>query len=188
MIEMIEVEVNDLDAMRNRNEIVNRLLNTERHGMGDMVNYLTCNSDFFTAPASRSHHLAYKGGLAEHSLSVFRTMSKLADAFDAEVTMDEIAISALLHDVCKTNYYVKTGTGWEVDDQLPLGHASKSVYIISRFINLTDAEVAAIMWHMGCWSPGVVQDSRSYNEAVSKYQLVPLLIAADFVSSRIVEK
>ena len=43
--------------------------NIKRDGADKLLEWLL-GSDFFTAPASTRHHLAYKGGLVEHSLNV----------------------------------------------------------------------------------------------------------------------
>ena len=84
-----------------------------------------------------------------------------------EVSQESIAIAALLHDVCKTDFYAisfrnvkneQTGQ-WEkkpyytIDEKLPYGHGEKSVYIISGFMRLTRPEAMAIRWHMGFSGP-----------------------------------
>ena len=65
-----------------------------------------------------------------------------------------LIIIALLHDICKTNYYkvdyrnAKNSFGeWEkvpyytVDDTIPYGHGEKSVMLISEFVKLTKEEL-----------------------------------------------
>ena len=139
-----------------KQRIIDLLLSTERIGMMDMVNFLETDSDFFTAPASTKYHLAYAGGLAEHSLSVHDTLVKLDGAFGTEIPEYKIRTTALLHDLCKTNYYIKekkwrkddhgkweSYLAWGVDDQLPLGHGEKSMFLIGKYIDLTDDEAEA---------------------------------------------
>lgn len=55
--------------------------------------------------------------------------------------------------------------GWEHDEQFKFGgHGSKSVFIVSRYIDLTDEEAAAINCHMGTWESKDVQPiSQVYN-------------------------
>ena len=36
-------------------------------------------------------------------------------------------------------------------DRFPFGHGEKSVFLISRFMRLTDEEALAIRWHMGAY-------------------------------------
>ncbi|MHA1290518.1 MAG: hypothetical protein ACTSPB_24305, partial [Candidatus Thorarchaeota archaeon] len=147
------------------------LYDTKRSGVSELVNHLEHETDFFEAPASTKHHLAQEGGLAEHSLSVYQTMVKMNDAFELCIPLHHIVITGLLHDLCKTNYYIEWQTqevtsfggvnysiGWKVNDQLPLGHGEKSLYLVSKYLTLSDAEAAAIRWHMGCWTAGVTTD------------------------------
>lgn len=103
-----------------------------------------------------------------------------------------IAICALLHDVCKVNFYTmemrnrKNEHGvWEqhpfyvVNDQLPYGHGEKSVYIISGFMRLTREESMAIRWHMGGFDDSVKGGSFAMSAAFSQYKLALLLHLAD---------
>lgn len=38
---------------------------------------------------------------------------------------------------------------YAVNDKFPFGHGEKSVFLVSRYIKLTDEEAMAIRWHMG---------------------------------------
>lgn len=76
-----------------------------REGAEELLEWMERETDFFTAPASTKHHLAYPGGLAEHSVNVFRELRKVV--IDNEPTMEAVAICALLHDLCKANTYVR---------------------------------------------------------------------------------
>ena len=42
-----------------------------------------------------------------------------------------------------------TGPFYTIEDAFPVGHGSKSVYIMNRYLKLTDIETAAIAYHMG---------------------------------------
>ena len=191
--------------MNNTKQTIARLmLDTMREGTENMIEYLDQGTDFFEAPASTRHHCAHAGGLAEHSLNVCNALMRLDGLLCPEHPHDQIIITALLHDVCKTNYYTqekawrKDDRGkwesyirWGVKDDLPLGHGEKSLYIISKFIDLSDAEAAAIRWHMGAWTSGVTTDyslSNAYNAAVNKYPLVTLLATADNLATHLIEK
>ncbi len=130
-------------------------------------------------------------------------LDTLDDRLDTKIPVDQIILTALLHDVCKANYYVeeqawrKDDHGkwesyirWGVNDLLPLGHGEKSLYTVSRFIDLSDAEAAAIRWHMGAWTEGVTSGSaigKAYNAAVDAYPLVTLLATADNLATHLVE-
>jgi hypothetical protein len=186
----------------NKQNITMILGDVHREGMSELVEYLE-GTDFFEAPASTKHHCAYIGGLAQHSLNVYEMLYILDDRLTTDIPVDSMIITALLHDVCKANYYVqepawrKDDRGkwesyirWGVNDQLPLGHGEKSLYLVSRFIKLSDSEASAIRWHMGAWTPGMTDyaTSMAYNAAVNKYPLVTLLETADNLASRMIEK
>ena len=47
-----------------------------RPGAADLLQWIDANG-FFEAPASKRHHGANPGGLAEHSINVFRRLLKL---------------------------------------------------------------------------------------------------------------
>lgn len=189
--------------MNTKERIIDLLRSTERAGMMDMINFLRTDSDFFTAPASTKHHLAYTGGLAEHSLSVYDALIKLNDIFVTEIPEYQIITTALLHDLAKTNYYIEetkwrkddygkweSYIAWGIDDKLPLSHGAKSLFLIGKYLNLRDPEAAAVLFHMGGFTAGVTMDyalSQSFNTAVDKYPLVVLLSTADWMSSRLIE-
>ena len=81
-------------------------------------------------------------------------------------------------------------TAWGVDDKLPLGHGEKSLFLIGKFLQLTDPEAAAIRWHMLAFDPGIhfnYPSGYAFRAAADKYPLVPLLFAADYLSSQLVE-
>ena len=141
----------------------------KREGADKLLDFLlSSSSDFFTAPASTRFHGNYEGGLLEHSLNVYDCLCdimkrpRIKEIYGIEYSEESIAIAALLHDLCKINFYnvsfrnVKNDMGkWEsvpyytIDDSLPYGHGEKSVYIISGYMRLTRDEAFAIRYHMG---------------------------------------
>lgn len=181
--------------------------NISRPGADKLLAWLE-TTDFFEAPASTRFHLSRPGGLVEHSIHVYHRLHDLyvserqraedqpfIELIDGEE--ETIAICALLHDICKANFYTvemrnrKNEQGqWEkypyyvVDDQLPYGHGEKSVYIISGFMKLTREEAMAIRWHMGFSGP---EDARTVGQAFQKYPLAFALATADMEASYFLE-
>ncbi len=165
-----------------KEEFIKLLKETNREGMDKLIEFLE-NTDFFTAPASTKYHGAFEGGLLAHSMKVYEILkTKTEDS-------DSVKIIALLHDICKANFYktdyrnVKKDGVWEqvpyytVDDTIPYGHGEKSVMMITEFIKLTPEEKYAIRWHMGFTEP-----KENYNTiglAYKKYPLALLLHEAD---------
>ncbi len=167
-----------------------------REGADRLLDFLCSdNSDFFTAPASTQYHGAYPGGLLEHSLNVYDCLcdymarDRVRDMYGLDYSEESIAIVALLHDLCKVNFYkestrnVKENGVWvakpcyTIDDQLPYGNGEKSVYIASGYMRLTRDEAFAIRYHMGFSSEC---DKRDVGNAFAKF---PLAIALNFADT-----
>ena len=94
-----------------KQQFISLLKATGRRGMDTVIDYLD-KGGFFEAPASINRHLCHDGGLAEHSLNVYRMAMMLREqtvAMRPEVAdslkEDSVVIAALLHDVCKSNIY-----------------------------------------------------------------------------------
>ncbi len=174
--------------------------NITREGGDRFLEWLS-KTDFFTAPASSKFHCACEGGLAMHSLSVYHTMREkhFEEGVDSE---ESFAITALLHDVCKAQFYkvsmrnVKNDeTGqWEkkpfymIEDMFPYGHGEKSVFLIERFMRLKTQEAVAIRWHMGGFDEAARGGSFAVSQAYDKYPLAVKLHLADLESTYLREK
>ncbi len=160
-------------------------------------------SDFFTAPASARFHGAYEGGLVEHSLNVYECLKdylsreRVSELYGLEASDESIAIVALLHDLCKVNFYkpgfrnVKDDNGvwqkvpsYEIEDTLPYGHGEKSVYIISGFMRLTREEAFAIRYHMGFSGS---EEPRNVGSAFEMFPLAFALSTADMEATYFLE-
>jgi len=89
-----------------KEEITAAVLSTARVGAEDLVAFLS-TSDFFTAPASIKHHLAYPGGLAEHTLNVLHCAVDLNNKYAVSCDYNSIILTAIAHDFCKISYYIE---------------------------------------------------------------------------------
>ncbi len=171
--------------------------NISRKGSAELLDWIQ-KTDFFDAPASTKFHCACEHGLVMHSVSVFNTL--IEKHFDEDRdSIESFAICALLHDLCKAQFYkvstrnVKNDeTGqWEkvpyysVEDSFPYGHGEKSVFLIERFMRLKLEEAMAIRWHMGGF-----EDSGGYtiSQAYERYPLAVKLHLADLESTYLREK
>ena len=164
----------------------------KRDGSAELLRWLK-STDFFTAPGSTRFHDSYAGGLAEHSARVFNELVRLLKAYpEVKVSAETAAIVTLLHDVCKANCYKvemrnkkdETGRWIQVptytfkEDFCFGGHGSKSVYLIQKFMKLTDEEAVAINCHMG-----VENGNWAVNDAYRAYPLAFLVHTADMAST-----
>ncbi len=177
------------------------LLSTKREGIVSLLTWMELNG-FYEAPCSTQHHLCKEGGLAEHSLNVFEAMDKLSGAMLGEKDISSIIICSLLHDIGKCGrygkpYYVenyltkkdKEGNPIRSEakpyvtnpDLLNVPHEIRSVSIIEKFIDLTEEEYYAILYHNGLYGDLKYQISNKETE------LYMLLHFADMWASRVVE-
>ena len=179
--------------------------NIERDGADALLEWLE-KSDFFTAPASSlKTHSNFEGGLCEHSVKAYKRYVKILESeygkdWEKVISKESAAIIALLHDVCKVNYYtiemrnVKVDDKWikkpfyKVDDTLPYGHGEKSVYIVSSFMKLSREEAMAINWHMGPFDSRVAGGSYALTPAFRKFPNALLFFMADMQTSYLDEK
>ncbi|HEX3027625.1 MAG TPA: hydrolase, partial [Clostridia bacterium] len=79
---------------------------------------------------------------------------------------------------------------YAVEDQLPMGHGEKSVYLAMKFIRLTDGEALAIRWHMGGYDDAVRSfgSGRAQSNAYRAYPLAAALNIADMYVSYIINR
>ena len=174
-----------------------------REGADKLLEYLLSDaSDFFVAPASTRYHGAYPGGLAEHSLNVYDCLcdylsrDRVREVYGLSFPEESVAIAALLHDLCKLNFYrestrnVKENGVWKsvpyytIEDELPYGHGEKSVYIASGFMRLTRDEAFAIRYHMGFSG---TEDNNTVGNAFARFPLAVALATADMEAAYFVE-
>ena len=115
-----------------REEIFALLEKVEKVSVKKLLRYLD-SSGFFYRPSSPNRHHNFPGGLAEHSLGVFRIIEewnnmnpderrnselykfKLSDKtvscdiFTGKMSYDDMVIAAICHDLCKARHYYFEG-------------------------------------------------------------------------------
>lgn len=187
-----------------KNVFISLLNEVKRPGIPELLQWID-TTDFYTAPASTRHHGAVTGGLLIHSLAVYDALLKINEAFQLNFGLESMKITALLHDLCKANYYTvstrnakneKTGQ-WEkvpyysVDDKFPAGHGEKSIILLQRFVALSDEEALAIRFHMGGFDDaarGGFSGSASMGTAMDMYPLVSALHLSDMAATYFYKK
>lgn len=163
---------------------------------------------FFTAPATATHSYAYDGGLCQHSIDVYESLSTLCslDA-DNDLDLNSIKIVGLFHDLYKCNYYEKytqnkkvyfeQGTkrdnlgkfDWvsseaykvkEAADRIVYGDGAFTSYmLLSKYIPLTDYEVVALVNHNCGMDNGY--SNRDLGNILSSNKLAIYLHSADMI-------
>ncbi len=89
------------------------------------------------APAARSMHHGYIGGLLEHSLSMAAIAEKLAGHYPY-VNRDLLLAGVLLHDMGKTMEYSVDGSFELTDDGRLVGHIVRAVVMIENGATAVD--------------------------------------------------
>ena len=190
----------------NKAQIKELLLSTARPGMDRLLAWMEQKTDFFTGPASGKYHLCCKGGLAQHSLNVYSLLKQKVEIGLLELKPETVIITALLHDLCKVNFYfiekknVKEGNKvnaygkevanwvekevWAIHDSFPVGHGEKSCFYIQRFMQLSEEEYAMIRLHMGSDRSGYPDP---FTETAAVYPGVIAIHTSDLESAFIVE-
>ncbi len=200
-----------VDAKACKEEFETLLRSTGREGVDGLLEDLE-SQGFFEAPASAGHHLNVEGGLALHSLNackaalaVWEGMKAVEPTLETEVSRDSIIIASLLHDICKTDIYRRSvkkrknalgqwedAEGYKVTYRnFPMGHGEKSVILaLCSGVELSDAEMLAIRWHMGAWgvNQNSFEDCRNYDAARKLYPLVAIVQTGDSLAAAIMER
>lgn len=187
-------------ATNDKDYIIVRLISTKREGIKELLTYMG-QEGFFDAPCSGSYHLACENGLAKHTRNVMEYAEKLGVALLGKTEFnkikDSVTIASALHDLGKMgqfgkpNYVENTLKSGKVSDAKPyttnkdllyVDHEIRSIAIAQMFIDLTEEEQFAILYHNGMY--GNLKYALSGNET----PLYLIVHTADMWASRVVEK
>lgn len=193
----------------------------QRPGVKELMSYIK-TTDFYTAPASTRFHLSCEGGLLQHSLNVYdclvdKKSSKIWSDALSQVPDDSLIIVALLHDLCKANFYrksvknqktydqekVKNAESWQVkkDDKGSFIWETVPSYEVDDTLPLGHGEKSALLVQGFLklslaevlsirWHMGFSEEKSQYSaigSAMEKYPLVLALHEADLEASKILE-
>lgn len=199
------------DIIKESSDYVRKSLKaTKRPGITDLLEHME-EVGFFTAACSGGNHLCCDGGLVVHTANVMRMAEKLGKVFFGpekfKEMRDSIRISAGLHDLGKCGqfgkrYYIenmiKDGRPTKANpeqrykrseskpfeqnkDLLHVDHPIRSVIEATLYIELTEEEQFAILYHDGLYG------SLAYELKGKERPLQTLLHFADYWSAQFVE-
>ena len=167
-----------------------------RPGAADLLQWMDTNG-FFEAPASKRHHGAEPGGLAQHSINVCRRLIQMNAEEERRqqslnYDLETLAICGLLHDLCKIDAYRKVGfegiNEYQLTKNFPAGHGEKSVILILQFMHLTQEEILAIRWHMGQYDFYARGGGYDLDNAFRQSKLAVMLHLADMMATHFDER
>ncbi len=178
-----------MSEVLNRYNRIKALVVERKIPFNNLMNYLETETAWLTAPASTRFHLCRQEGLLEHSLNVAETMLKLKNTLAPEITGESCVIVALLHDLGKVGmpgqpHYLEGGRyPFSFNrDLVYLSVPIRSIYLALPFIQLSEEEVQAIVYHDGQY----IDDNASV--ATREEPLTLLLQYADTWSGFVLEK
>ncbi len=160
-----------------------------RVAFNKLVAFIESETVWLTAPASIRFHLSQEQGLLEHSCNVAETMLKIKESIAPQVPDESCVIVALLHDLGKVGMpgnpqYIK-GNKYPYNFNKELTYLSvpiRSIYLALPFIELSEEELQAIVYHDGQY----IDDNASV--ATREEPLTLLLQYADTWSGFVLEK
>lgn len=187
-------------TLDNKTYVVECLKKTNREGIEDLIDYME-EIGFFHAPCSGGNHLCCEFGLVHHTRNVMEIAEKMAVCLigGKNITDDfrnSVIIAAALHDLgkCgdfgKANYVPNELKSRELSatkpyktnpDLLYVDHEIRSVKIAAMFIDLTEEEEFAILYHNGLYGP------LKYSLQGKETPLYMIIHWADMWASRVIE-
>jgi hypothetical protein len=163
----------------------------------EFVRMMETETSWLEAPASTRYHLNIKGGLLRHSVGVAENLLRLRACLAPELTEESCVIVGLFHDAGKVGMpgvprYLPNPNDWERKnrnatyvinpDEVVMGIAVRSLYLVGKYLTLSDAESQAIVYHDGQYI--------SDNEGVAQKEeaLTLLLHWADYWTAHVEEE
>lgn len=187
-----------METLDNRKYVIDHLKKTKREGIEDLIAYMD-DCGFFSAPCSSQYHLSCEFGLVQHTRNVMEIAEKIGVALyggaEYNKIQNSVIISAILHDLGKMGQFdkplyvenrLKNGELGKKPystnpDLLNIPHEVRSIVIASMFIDLTEEEQFAILYHNGLYG------DFKYEIPGKEIPLYLLIHFADMWASRVIE-
>ena len=156
-----------MDAFKRYRELL-ALISERKEAVGRFSEMLETKTTWLTSPASTRFHLNIEGGLLIHSVNVTETLLKLRPLLAPGFTEESCAIVGLFHDTGKVGmpgrpYYLPNLNEWEIKKQdkkyrinpdlVTIAIGARSLYLVSKYVPLSDQEAQAIVYHDGLFVP-----------------------------------
>lgn len=183
------------DAKERYNRLLLRISQRKKQ-VDELLKMLEKDTNWLTDPASTRFHMSQKFGLLIHSVNVTEILLKLRETLALKISEESCVIVGLFHDLGKIGmpgkpYYLPNTDDWEikyrgkkyvVNNSLPtVSVAVRSLYILSKYVPLSDEEVQAIVYHDGLFV-------ESGKEIMGKEEPLTLLLHwSDYWATRVIE-
>ena len=151
------------------------------------IEFLENKTTWLSSPASTKYHLNVEKGLLIHSVGVTYNLLEIKATLMPHLREEACIICGLFHDVGKLGMpskplYIKGDSGYYYNPEtVPMGLAVRSLYLVSKYIDLSDEEAQAVCYHDGQY----IQENKIIAHKESPLTL--LLHYADYWTARIYE-
>ena len=142
--------------LHSRYSVLKNLVVERKEPFTKLMQYLETETAWLTAPASTRFHLCRQEGLLEHSVNVAETMLKLKNTLAPGIAGESCVIVSLLHDLGKIGmpgrplYLESRKYPYSYNrDLVYLSVPVRSLYLALLWIELTEVEAQAIIYHDG---------------------------------------
>jgi len=188
------------ETLDNKQYVTDCLMKTGREGMDGLIEYME-DCGFFSAPCSGGYHLSCEFGLVHHTRHVMEIAEKLGVSLlggaEYNKIQNSVIIAAALHDLGKMGQFEKpeyvpnvlkggkssaTKPFKKNPELLYVDHEIRSVAIASMFIDLTEEEQFAILYHNGMYGP------LKYSLQGKETPLYMIIHWADMWATKVLEK
>jgi hypothetical protein len=152
------------NKLKERYDALKSLVVERKSQFDALTAMLETQTSWLESPASTRFHLAEKHGLLRHSVGVAETLLKLRVCLAPQLSEESCAIVGLLHDAGKVGMphkplYLPNPDDWQRknrgqnyvynDKVTAMGLAVRSLYLVAKYLPLSDAEAQAICYHDG---------------------------------------
>lgn len=177
----------NIDNVKEKYELLFEKLSERKKQIMDFKAFLEKETCWLTSPASTRFHLNIKHGLLVHSVGTTYNALKIKESFAPDIQDEAVVITALFHDLGKIGfpgkpYYLPNDNKWEVEkrgmsykvnrDIVTLNIAVRSLYLVSKFISLTEQEAQAIVAHDGIYPVSGGVNNLDYHHNECRLQMV----------------
>jgi len=151
-------------TLEERYEALKQKAARRRADFDTFVGILETQTSWLTSPASSRFHLSEEQGLLRHSVAVAENLLRFRDILAPTISDESCVIVGLFHDVGKIGMpgkplYIENDNPWEVKnrnrryktnaDLVEISLGARSLYLVSRYLCLSETEAQAILCHDG---------------------------------------
>jgi hypothetical protein len=179
--------VTTLDELETKYNTLFDMLDKRRDQVIAFKEFLEKETAWLTSPASTRFHLNIEKGLLLHSVGVTYNALELKDLLAKDISNESIIITGLFHDLGKVGlpgkpYYLPNHNKWEIDnrgktykinpDIVTMNIAVRSLFLISKYVSLTEMEAQAIVAHDGIYPVRGGVNNLDYHHNECRLQMI----------------